>query len=97
MMHITSDCCFTSRNLVSYSMSLSEVLNVSIISRYGVSLENIIPVDVTNALFNISDDKTVSACPFNDDSQKNLSGLNVGIISMETDPPHGGEVHFGGD
>ncbi|NQZ89526.1 MAG: cupin domain-containing protein [Colwellia sp.] len=60
-------------------------------------MKNIIPVDVTNAFFNISDTQKVSECLFSDDTQKGFSGLNVGIISMETDPPHGGEVHFDGD
>ena len=60
-------------------------------------MKNIIPVDVTNAFFNISDTQKVSECLFSDDTQKGFSGFNVGIISMETDPPHGGEVHFDGD
>jgi mannose-6-phosphate isomerase-like protein (cupin superfamily) len=60
-------------------------------------MKNIIPVDVTNAIFNISDSNTISACLFSDDAPKKNSGFNVGIITMETDPPHGGEVHFDGD
>lgn len=60
-------------------------------------MKNIIPVDVTNAFFNISDTQKASECLFSDDTKKDFSGLNVGIISMETDPPHGGEVHFDGD
>lgn len=60
-------------------------------------MKNIVPVDITKTLFNISENYDISPCIFSDNNQKNLSGLNVGIISMETDPPHGGEVHYGGD
>ena len=60
-------------------------------------MKNIIPVDVTNSFFNISENHTVSECLFSDYKNETCSGLNVGIISMKTDPPHGGEVHFDGD
>ena len=60
-------------------------------------MKNIIPVDITNAFFNISDDHSVSECSFNDVSHNDSSGMNVGILSMDTSPPHGGEVHFDGD
>ena len=60
-------------------------------------MKKLIPADITNAFFNISDSHTISACLFSDDIPSDLSGFNVGIISMVTDPPHGGEVHFDGD
>ena len=60
-------------------------------------MKNIIPLDISKALFNISENYTASALLCNDDNPECLSGLNVRIISMETDPPYGGEIHFGGD
>lgn len=60
-------------------------------------MKNVIPVDVSHSMLNISENYTVSTRDFEEERAGSLSGLNVGIITMDKTPPHDGEVHYGGD
>lgn len=60
-------------------------------------MDNIVPVDASKYTFNIADDNSVTSIPNSNGPPEQLAGINVGIVTMETDPPHGGEVHRDGD
>jgi quercetin dioxygenase-like cupin family protein len=60
-------------------------------------MKKVIPVDVSKFIFNIADDYSVVESPTGNGPPKQLSGISVGIVTMEADPPHGGEVHHDGD
>jgi len=62
-------------------------------------LKNIKSVDVTQSTFKISRDFTIteSEPDMHRGAPKQFDGLNVGIITLEHNPPHNGEVHLDGD
>ena len=60
-------------------------------------MENIVPVDVSRFTFNIADDYSVASISNSNGAPEQFSGINVGIVTMETDPPHAGEIHRDGD
>ena len=60
-------------------------------------MEKIIPVDASKVVLNITNDYSVIESPIGNGPPEQRSGISVGIVTMETDPPHGGEVHQDGD
>ena len=62
-------------------------------------MKKIISVDATKNSFKISRDFiiTTSVPDMHEGPPEQFDGLNVGIITLEQNPPHNGEVHFDGD
>lgn len=60
-------------------------------------MEKLIPVDVSKVVFNITDNYSVIESPIDNGPPEQHTGISVGIVTMETSPPHGGEVHQDGD
>lgn len=62
-------------------------------------MKKIKSVDVSKNSFKISRDLTVSiATPdMHKGPPEQFDGLNVGVITLDQNPPHNGEVHLDGD
>ena len=60
-------------------------------------MKKIIPVDVSRFTFNINNNQSISTAEIKPGPPDPVEGFNVGIVTMEQDPPHGGEIHFDGD
>jgi len=61
------------------------------------SLKSIIPVDVSRYLLDIRRDLSVNTREHKPGPPIRIDGLTVGIITIEDDAPHRGEVHPDGD
>ena len=59
--------------------------------------KRIVPVDVSRQVFDIFRDLSVAARGQDRGPPKRIDGMTVGIITMEHDAPHDGEVHPDGD
>jgi quercetin dioxygenase-like cupin family protein len=59
--------------------------------------KRIVPVDVSRCVFDIHRDLSVAAREHDRGPPKRIDGMTVGIITMEHDAPHDGEVHPDGD
>jgi quercetin dioxygenase-like cupin family protein len=57
----------------------------------------IIPVDVASFSFDIQNDLSVSIRERKPGPPERISGMTLGIVTMEGDAPHGGEMHPDGD
>lgn len=60
-------------------------------------MSKIIPVDVTRCSFDIRRDLTVVERQRKPGPPERMDGMTVGILTMEHDAPHAGEVHPDGD
>ena len=60
-------------------------------------MDKVVPVDVSKYLFDIYKDLSVSIRESKPGPPERIDGMTVGIITMEHDAPHGGEVHPDGD
>ncbi len=54
-------------------------------------------VDVSRFSFRIDRDLSVSTAEIKPGPPERIDGMTVGIVTIEQDPPHGGEVHPDGD
>ncbi len=61
------------------------------------STNTVIPVDASKYSFDINRDLSVSARERKPGPPERIEGMTVGIVTMENDAPHGGEVHPDGD
>ena len=57
----------------------------------------IVPVDATNFSFDIQQDLSISIRARKPGPPERTEGMTLGIITMEGDAPHGGEMHPDGD
>jgi mannose-6-phosphate isomerase-like protein (cupin superfamily) len=60
-------------------------------------MKKIIPVDPSKFSFTISRDLSITAVEQKPGPPVRMDGMTVGIVTMEHDAPHGGEVHPDGD
>lgn len=60
-------------------------------------MAELIPVDAANHSFDIWQDKTISPRERTPGPPQRIDGMTVGIVTMEHNAPHGGEVHPDGD
>ena len=60
-------------------------------------MKKITPVDASRFSFNIGRDLSVSAVRRRPGPPERINGMTVGIVTMEQNAPHGGEVHPDGD
>ena len=60
-------------------------------------MDKIIPVDISGCSFDIHRDLSVSTRTRKPGPPERIDGMTMGIIAMEHDAPHGGEVHPDGD
>ncbi len=60
-------------------------------------MTSIIPVDATKFSFDILSDLSVSPREQKPGPPERISGMTLGIITMDGGAPHGGEVHPDGD
>ena len=60
-------------------------------------MAELIPVDATNHSFDIWRDQTISPRERAPGPPLRIDGMTVGIVTMEHNAPHGGEVHPDGD
>ena len=60
-------------------------------------MKKIIPVDVSRFSFQIGRDLSIAITESKPGPPERIDGLTVGIVTMESDAPHGGEVHPDGD
>ncbi len=60
-------------------------------------MAELIPVDAANHSFDIWHDKTISPREMTRGPPQRIDGMTVGIVKMEHNAPHGGEVHPDGD
>lgn len=60
-------------------------------------MAELIPVDAANHSFDIWLDKTISPRERTPGPPQRIDGMTVGIVTMEHNAPHGGEVHPDGD
>lgn len=57
----------------------------------------IVPVDATSFSFDIDNHLSVSIRERKSGPPERMAGMTLGIITMEGDAPHGGEMHPDGD
>ena len=60
-------------------------------------MEKIVRVDPTRFRFDILRDLSIDVVEHQPGLPKRIDGMTVGIITMEHDAPHGGEIHPDGD
>ena len=60
-------------------------------------MKTILPVDVSTYAFDILKDLSVTARQQQPGPPHRIDGMTMGIVTMEHDAPHGGEVHPNGD
>jgi mannose-6-phosphate isomerase-like protein (cupin superfamily) len=60
-------------------------------------MKKVIPVDVSQYSFNINRDLSVSSTRRPPGPPERIDGMTAGIVTMEGNSPHGGEVHPDGD
>ena len=63
----------------------------------GDTVNKVISVDASSHSFDIHRDLSVSARERKPGPPERIDGMTVGIVTMEHDAPHGGEVHPDGD
>jgi mannose-6-phosphate isomerase-like protein (cupin superfamily) len=62
-----------------------------------MDMKEIVRVDPSRQSFDIHPDLSVSARQRKPGPPERMTGMTVGIVSMDGDAPHGGEVHPDGD
>ena len=60
-------------------------------------MNRVIAVDASRYSFDIARDLSVSTRAQKPGPPERIDGMTVGIVTMENDSPHGGEVHPDGD
>jgi mannose-6-phosphate isomerase-like protein (cupin superfamily) len=60
-------------------------------------MKKIIPVDVSRYSVTINRDLSISTAERKPGPPERFDGMTAGIVTMEHDAPHGGEVHPDGD
>lgn len=60
-------------------------------------MNEVIPVDASRCVFDIHRDLSISTRQREPGPPERIDGVTVGIVTMEHDAPHGGEVHPDGD
>lgn len=60
-------------------------------------MNTVIPVDASRYSFHIKKDLSIAAQERKSGPPERIDGMTLGIITMENDAPHGGEVHPDGD
>ena len=60
-------------------------------------MSKVLPVDASRCSFDIHRDLSVTARERKPGPPERIDGMTVGILTMEHDAPHGGEVHPDGD
>ena len=60
-------------------------------------MDTVIPVDVSKFSFTIDQDLSVSMREQKPGPPERISGMTVGVVTMDSDAPHDGEVHPDGD
>ena len=60
-------------------------------------MKNIIPIDTSKFMINIRRDFSISTSEVKPGPPETFDGLNVGIATMDRDPPHNAEIHLDGD
>lgn len=60
-------------------------------------MTNVVPVDVSQFSFDIRKDMSVTPRERKVGPPERVDGMTLGILTMEHDAPHGGEVHPDGD
>ena len=73
------------------------VTSVRLSEEEDLLMNRIIPIDVSRFLFDIRRDLSVTTREQKPGPPLRIDGLTVGIITIEDDAPHRGEVHPDGD
>ncbi len=60
-------------------------------------MEKIVSIDATTHGFDIDRNLSITAAERQPGPPQRINGMTVGIITMEGDAPHGGEMHPDGD
>jgi quercetin dioxygenase-like cupin family protein len=60
-------------------------------------MSSVIPVDTTRCSLNIHRDLSITVAKQKPGPPERIDGMTVGIVTLEHDAPHGGEVHPDGD
>ena len=60
-------------------------------------MTKILPIDASRFCFNISRDLAITPAERKPGPPERIDGMTVGIVTMERDAPHGGEIHPDGD
>lgn len=60
-------------------------------------MKKIIPVDTSKFMVNIARDYSISTSEIRPGPPETFDGLNVGVATLDRDPPHNGEIHLDGD
>ncbi len=60
-------------------------------------MDAIVPVDPSRVVFDIHRDLSISTRAHRPGPPERIDGMTLGIVTMERDAPHGGEVHPDGD
>ena len=60
-------------------------------------MSKVTSVNVSESLFHIHRDLSVSVARQEFGPPKRIDGISVGIVTLDKSPPHGGEVHPDGD
>jgi len=60
-------------------------------------MNKIIPVDTTKFMINIDRDFSITTSEIKPGPPETFDGLNVGVATLSSDPPHNGEIHLDGD
>ena len=60
-------------------------------------MKKILPVDASRCAFDIHKDLSVSTREQKAGPPERMDGMSMGIVTMDHNPPHGGEVHPDGD
>ena len=60
-------------------------------------MDKIVTFDPARSMINIDRDFTISTSEIKPGPPESFGGLNIGIATLEQDPPHAGEVHLDGD
>ena len=60
-------------------------------------MKKILPVDTSRCAFDIHKDLSVSTREQKPGPPERMDGMSMGIVTMDHNPPHGGEVHPDGD
>ena len=60
-------------------------------------MKKILPVDASRCAFDIHKDLSVSTREQKPGPPERMDGMSMGIVTMDHNPPHGGEVHPDGD
>ena len=60
-------------------------------------MKKIIPVDTSKFMLNMNRDFSVSKSKIKPGPPETFDGLNIGVATLDRNPPHAGEIHHDGD